>query len=84
MQLMTKISLSIFFIAILYFENIFPDKQDVIFNHYSKTFLNDTLPPPFATRSKRNYSKVIGWHNGKTPIAPAGFIVAKFADHLQN
>lgn len=46
--------------------------------------LKDTLPPPFATKSSRNYSKVIGWHNGKTPVAPEGFVVTKFADKLNN
>ena len=46
--------------------------------------LNDTLPPPFATKSKRNYSKVIGWSDGKTPTAPEGFVVTKFADGLDN
>ena len=46
--------------------------------------LKDTLPPPFATKSKRNFSKVIGWSDGKTPTAPEGFVVTKFADGLDN
>ena len=46
--------------------------------------LKDTLPPPFATKSKRNFSKVIGWSDGKTPTAPEGFVVTKFADSLNN
>ena len=46
--------------------------------------LKDTLPPPFATKSTRNFSKVIGWSDGKTPIAPEGFVVTKFADSLNN
>lgn len=46
--------------------------------------LADSLPAPFATKSSRNYSKVIGWKNGKTPTAPDGFIVTKFADGLDN
>jgi hypothetical protein len=33
------------------------------------------LPAPFASRSVRNYCKVIGWPQGKTPTAPAGFKV---------
>ena len=45
---------------------------------------NDTLPPPFATKSVRNESKVIGWPEGKTPVAPAGFTVTKFAVDLDN
>jgi glucose/arabinose dehydrogenase len=42
------------------------------------------LPAPFATKSVYHYSKVIGWPAGKTPTAPAGFEVLKFADNLQN
>lgn len=42
------------------------------------------LPPPFATPATRNNSKVIGWPDGKTPMAPAGFSVIKFADTLKN
>jgi glucose/arabinose dehydrogenase len=42
------------------------------------------LPAPFATKSAHNFSKVIGWSDGKMPIAPQGFIVSKFADGLQN
>lgn len=42
------------------------------------------LPAPYATQSVQNYSKVIGWPAGKTPVAPAGFTVTKFADSLDN
>jgi glucose/arabinose dehydrogenase len=45
---------------------------------------NDTLPKPFATPPTANTSKVIGWPAGKTPTAPAGFKVTKFADKLRN
>jgi glucose/arabinose dehydrogenase len=45
---------------------------------------SDTLPPPFATPAVRNNSKVIGWPEGKTPLAPSGFNVSKFADTLKN
>lgn len=44
----------------------------------------DTLPRPFATKSVRNYSKVIGWPAGKTPVAPAGFTVKAYATGLVN
>ena len=44
----------------------------------------DTLPAPFATKSSRNFSKVIGWPAGKTPVAPEGFTVSRFADSLDN
>lgn len=50
-----------------------------------KTAVGDlTLPPPYATESKSNNSKVIGWPEGKTPITPEGFTVTKFADGFEN
>src|SRR5918993_747267 len=42
------------------------------------------LPPPFATASVRNTSKVIGWPPGKMPTAVSGFAVSLFADQLDN
>ncbi|KRB57207.1 sorbosone dehydrogenase family protein [Flavobacterium sp. Root186] len=45
---------------------------------------NITLPPPYATESKTNNSKIIGWPNGVTPKAPKGFAVTKFADGFEN
>ncbi len=42
------------------------------------------LPEPFATQSVKNYSKVIGWPAGKTPTAPDGFMVSRFADSLDH
>ena len=45
--------------------------------------VTDTLPPPFETKSVKNFSKVIGWDD-KTPIAPQGFTVTKFADSLEH
>lgn len=54
-------------------------------NTIVKTAVGDlTLPPPYATESKTNSSKVIKWPEGKTPIAPAGFTVTKFADGFEN
>ena len=50
-----------------------------------KTAIGDiTLPPPYATESKTNNSKVIGWPAGKTPKTPEGFTVTKFADGFEN
>ena len=46
--------------------------------------VKDTLPPPYQTKSVTNYSKVIGWAAGKTPLAPTGFTVTKFADKLEH
>ncbi len=50
-----------------------------------KTAVNTVdLPAPYATPSVRNNSKVIGWPEGKTPIAPTGFKVTTFADGLDH
>jgi glucose/arabinose dehydrogenase len=50
-----------------------------------KTAIGDlTLPPPYATESKTKNSKVLGWPEGKTPKAPEGFTVTKFADGFDN
>jgi glucose/arabinose dehydrogenase len=48
------------------------------------TNIKDTLPPPFKTKSVKNYSKVIGWKDGALPVAPEGFTVTKFADGLEH
>jgi glucose/arabinose dehydrogenase len=42
------------------------------------------LPEPFATPAVKKNSKVIGWPEGKTPTAPQGFVVTKFADKLNS
>lgn len=44
----------------------------------------DILPPPFATKSVKNFSNVIGWGDGEKPIAPEGFTVTKYADGFDN
>lgn len=41
------------------------------------------LPAPYATKSVRNESKIIGWEKGKMPTAPQGFTVSLFADSLE-
>jgi glucose/arabinose dehydrogenase len=45
--------------------------------------IND-LPEPYATAAVRNQSHVIGWPAGKTPTAPAGFVVNKYADGMKS
>ena len=55
------------------------NNKTTINNYYT-----DTLPNPFATKSVKNFSKVINWKNGKKPIAPTGFTVSKFADGLDH
>jgi len=42
------------------------------------------LPPPFATPSARNTSKVIGWPKGRMPKPAPGFEVSLFAEELDN
>lgn len=44
----------------------------------------DGLPAPYATKSVNNNSRTIGWPEDRTPVAPAGFKVTKFADSLDN
>ena len=42
------------------------------------------LPQPFATKSATHFSHVVGWEEGRTPTAPTGFTVTRFADGLEN
>jgi len=42
------------------------------------------LPEPYATESANKFSKALGWKDGQKPAAPAGFVVEKFADKLEN
>jgi glucose/arabinose dehydrogenase len=42
------------------------------------------LPAPDVKGAKTNFSKVIGWPAGKTPVAPAGFTVEKFASGIKS
>ena len=55
--------------------NCHPQKKSVAANQVN-------LPEP--SESKRKTSKVIGWPEGKMPIAPEGFEVSKFAGGLSN
>jgi glucose/arabinose dehydrogenase len=40
------------------------------------------LPKPYETPSALNFSTVVGWPEGKTPTAPDGFEVTRYADGL--
>ena len=40
------------------------------------------LPAPYATKSVVKECKVIGWPQGKTPIAPDGFVVSLYAENI--
>src|SRR5688500_2485029 len=42
------------------------------------------LPPPYATPSVANFSKVIGWPAGTAPRAPEGFVVEAIATDLES
>jgi glucose/arabinose dehydrogenase len=42
------------------------------------------LPEANTKASKNNFSKVIGWPEGLTPIAPNGFVVSKFAEGMKS
>lgn len=42
------------------------------------------LPEPYATKSSKVFSKVIGWKKNQKPVAPKGFVVSKFASGLEN
>ena len=42
------------------------------------------LPAPYATKSAVHFSDVVGWPDGKTPVAPAGFTVTEFARDLDS
>jgi glucose/arabinose dehydrogenase len=53
-------------------------------NKSSKTKTKTDLSEPYATPDTKRNSKVIGWPEGKTPIAPEGFIVSKYADGLNS
>ncbi|RZK42437.1 MAG: sorbosone dehydrogenase family protein [Pedobacter sp.] len=42
------------------------------------------LPAPDEKSSKNNFSKVVEWPSGVTPIAPDGFVVTRFADNMKS
>ncbi|MFD2288738.1 sorbosone dehydrogenase family protein [Pedobacter petrophilus] len=42
------------------------------------------LPAPDTTASKNKFSKVIGWPENKTPVAPEGFVVTRFATNIKS
>ncbi len=43
-----------------------------------------TLPAPYETKSAVHFSNVVGWPDGKTPVAPAGFTVTEYARDLDS
>ncbi len=51
---------------------------------FSQKNYKKELPEPYATESVSNYSNVVGWEEGETPMAPEGFEVTKYADGFEN
>lgn len=58
-----------------------PQGNDTTVNTSSEAV---NLPVPDTTASKNKFSKVIGWPEGKTPTAPEGFVVTKFASNIKS
>jgi hypothetical protein len=44
----------------------------------TKNYPDSNLPAPYSTA--KNFSKVTGWKDSESPVAPVGFHVEKFAD----
>lgn len=57
-------------------------KTDTTINDTTTNALN--LPVPDTSASKTKFSKVIGWPADKTPVAPAGFTVTRFAGNIKS
>lgn len=53
-------------------------------NQSNITAANKDYVLPAPSEAFRKSSKVIGWSEGKTPVAPEGFVVTKYADKLNN
>ena len=46
--------------------------------------ISQEAPLPAPTESVKNFSKVKGWEDGKTPLAPAGLQVSLYQDGFSN
>jgi glucose/arabinose dehydrogenase len=79
-----NIALLFFIITIFACDNTNSQTKAVKSPANSSALVKDTLPEPYSTKSTKNFSKVIGWPEGKTPVAPEGFEVTKFADGLDH
>ncbi len=42
------------------------------------------LPAPDEKSSKTKFSNVLGWPKGKSPVAPGGFTVTRFAENIKS
>lgn len=75
-----KISFLLIIVCIITFGNCTAQKEA----KKQKGIPPTNLPEPFATADITKNSRVIGWPEGKTPVAPAGFVVTKYADKLNS
>jgi glucose/arabinose dehydrogenase len=71
------------YILLLSNRDSFESDREYIIDRPS-SHVKDSLPEPFATASVRNNSRVVGWPEGMTPKAPAGFTVTRYADKFKN
>lgn len=73
-----KSKLKMFSLLLLCYNLAYSQKKE------AKVISNETLPKPYATKSKMNFSNALGWKNGRKPIAPVGFTVTKYAEDFNN
>ncbi len=71
---------SLIFAIVLIASNCTNKKKTITTDKSNKVI----LPKPYATPDTIKECKVTGWPVDKTPIAPEGFIVTKFANGLNN
>ncbi len=81
--------LVILFLPLACNEKKLTDKEKEMANNEGGTTVETTIGPldldaPFNTESKTKRSDVIDWPDGKTPSAPKGFTVTRFADSLMH
>ena len=81
---MVKLSVFISFLLMMVFVGCSNGSSPKTKTSKDSSTKNGALPAPFETSSSTNFSKVIGWPAGRTPTAPAGFTVTKFADSLDH
>ena len=64
------------------------NKNKPVENNQSDTAFTQTdtlkLPAPDEKNAKNKFSNVIGWPKDKTPVAPEGFTVTRFAENIKS
>jgi len=73
-------------VAVLFFSCKETKKTDGSGQRDEAVTQTDTLklPPPDEKSAKNKFSNVIGWPKDKTPAAPAGFTVTRFAEGIKS